>query len=72
MGIDIPARITDLSSCRNAHDMPIPWTAMREYFDRYDLNNFDAFVDILSSIDQYFLKEKMKKLEREMRSSNGR
>lgn len=56
----------DLGSCRNYEGGEIPWTAIREYCDEYDLDEDQRVImfDVIRSVDIWFLKEVEKRSEK--------
>jgi hypothetical protein len=49
----------DLGSCRFYEGGEIPWTALREYADEYDLDEDQRVIlyQVIRSVDIWFLKE---------------
>lgn len=60
----------DLGSCRQYEGGEIPWTAIREYCDEYDLDEDQRVIlnDVIRSVDIWFLKE----IEKRAEKKNGR
>ena len=55
----------DLGSCRNYEAGEIPWTAIREYADEYELDEDQRVImfHVIRSVDIWFLEEMEKKAE---------
>lgn len=56
----------DLNSCRNLSMgyCPIPWTAIREYAEFHNIDDFEEFKEIIMKFDERFyeiIREKDKK-----------
>lgn len=49
----------DLGSCRNYEGGEIPWTAIKEYADEYDLDEDQRVIlySVIRDVDMWFLKE---------------
>lgn len=60
----------DLGSCRNYEGGEIPWTAIKEYADEYELDEDQRVIlfNVIRSVDIWFLKE----IEKRADKKNGR
>lgn len=64
----------DLGSCRNYEGGEIPWTAIKEYADEYELDEDQRVIlfNVMRTVDIWFLKEIQERADKKDGRSNSK